>query len=230
MCGRFTQHWTWEQLLAAAETFWEGRMPATDPAPRYNVAPTQEALVVRRGTRGIGVGPARWGFAKPGGRPGEIIHARAETAGELATFRDALARRRCLVPVSGFFEWDRCGDGTAQPWHLTTDPPVIFLAALWRRADDAEGRPGFVIMTFPTPDGFEPAIHHRMPGVVRPGDAAAWLAPDLTDASAARRLARPFGSGDAPVRAWPVSTRVNSSRPDGPGLLEPVRPEPRLFG
>ncbi len=227
MCGRFTQHWTWAQLRAASEPFWEVPDFGDDPAPRYNLAPTQDALVIRASDAGPGIAPIRWGFEKPGAS-GEVINARAETAAVLPMFRESAARRRCLVPASGFYEWDRCGDGSRQPWHLAADTPVFFLAALWR---DTPRGPRFVTLTFPTPERFEPAIHHRMPGVVAPEDATAWLDPALTDAAPALTLAAPFGDpGVFATRAWPVSSRVNAARLDEPALLERFEPEAGLFG
>jgi putative SOS response-associated peptidase YedK len=228
VCGRFTQHWTWRQLRDASEPFWEVPDFADDPKPRYNLAPTQDALVIRRSGNAIDISPVRWGFPKPGGHPGEVINARAETADTLAMFKDSMARHRCLIPASGFYEWDRCPDGSKQPWHLAADGPLFFLAGLWR---EEQGRPRFVTLTFETPEAFEPAIHHRMPGVVRPEDAAAWLSPDLTDPARARDLARPFGDPAAfPIRAWPISTRVNTPRSDDPTLLDRAEPEVGLFG
>lgn len=227
MCGRFTQHWTWAQLRAASEPFWEVPDFGEDPTPRYNLAPTQDALVIRAGDVGPVIDPVRWGYEKPGAA-GEVINARAETAAVLPMFRESAARRRCLVPASGFYEWDRCGDGSKQPWHLAADTPIFFLAALWR---DTTRGPRFVTLTFPTPEGFEPAIHHRMPGVVPPGHAAAWLDPNGTDAAEALTLAAPFGDPEAcTARAWPVSTRVNSARSDGESLLDRVEPPAGLFG
>ena len=231
MCGRFTQFFSWTDLAATLGGFVDIPDFDTDRKPlhpRYNLAPTQEALGLRSDAGAARIGPMKWGFPNPH-KPGEVINARSETAAELPMFRDAAARRRCLIPTSGFYEWDRHAPGGKQPWFLRAETELFLLAGLWRDDPGGPGGPLFVVLTGDTPPGFEPAIHHRMPCVVRPEDAAAWL--DPADASAALALLHPFGVPKAGgVRAWPVSTRVNSARTDDAGLLDEVTPQAGLFG
>lgn len=230
MCGRFTQFFSWTDLAATLGGFVDIPDFDTDRKPlhpRYNLAPTQEAVGLRAGGAGARIGPMKWGFPNPH-KPGEVINARSETAAELPMFRDAAAERRCLIPASGFYEWDRHAPGGKQPWFLRAETTLFLLAGLWR---DTPGGPLFVVLTCDTPPGFEPTIHHRMPCVVRPEDAAAWLDPAATDACAALARLCPFGIAKAGgVRAWPVSARVNSAREDDPGLIDETAPEPGLFG
>ena len=238
MCGRFTQFFSWSDLAATLGGFvdlpeFHTPPPAQTPppTPRYNIAPTQEACVVAAGRDGARLGTMRWGFANPHPpRPGEVINARSETAATLPMFRDAVRTRRCLIPADVFYEWEPRGDGSKQPWALGSQEPVFLLAGLWspRRG---EGLSRFVTLTAATPHDFEPAIHHRMPCVVRPKDAAAWLDPDRTDPDAAGGLLRAFGDPAAfRTRAWPVSARVNTPRNDDAGLLDRAEPEAGLFG
>lgn len=228
MCGRFTQRWTWNQLAAVAEPFWHFPPGVEDPIPRFNIAPTHRVPVIRAGDTGTELTPMKWGFPRlQDGRPaGEVINARSETAASIPMFKGSMARRRCLVPASGFYEWENKPDGSKQPWYLVpADAPLFFLAGLWQ---DGEAGPEFVVLTYPTPEGFEPAIHHRMPGVVTAELGAEWL-------GAARghdtgRLAAPFGGPDTfPIEAWPVSTRVNSPANTSPDLINPVEPDGSLF-
>lgn len=232
MCGRFTQYWTWAELRRASAPFWEVPDFDAQPPARLNLAPTQSAQVIRQthsGSGAVTLAPLHWGFERAGG--GEVINARAETASTMPMFRDAAASRRCLVPTNGFYEWETLGDGSKQPWHLAAGPvgtgaEVFFLAGLWSAASRGER---FVTLTAPTPDGFEPAIHHRMPLVVCAEHGAAWLDPSL-DAARALALATPFGDpGAFAVRAWPVSTRVNSASNEGADLLTRVEPQANLF-
>lgn len=232
MCGRFTQFFSWSDLAATLGGFVdlpEFHAPPAARPPRYNIAPTQDAAVVTAVAEGARLGTMRWGFANPY-KPGEVINARSETAPTLPMFRDAMRARRCLVPADVFYEWEPRGDGSKQPWALGSEGAVFLLAGLWSRARaDAPAR--FVTLTAATPHGFEPAIHHRMPCVVRPKDAAAWLDPGRTDPDASGALLRAFGDrGAFRTRAWPVSTRVNTPRNDDAGLLDRAEPEVGLFG
>ncbi|MCC5824230.1 MAG: SOS response-associated peptidase [Phycisphaerales bacterium] len=229
MCGRFTQFFSWTDLAATLGGFVDIPDFDTDRRPlqpRYNLAPTQEAVAIRSDAGAPRLGPMKWGFPNPH-QPGEVINARSETAAELPMFRDAAARRRCLIPASGFYEWDRHAPGGKQPWFLRAESELFLLAGLWR---DGPGGPLFVVLTCDTPPGFEPTIHHRMPLVVRPEHAAAWLDPGV-DAAGAIGLGAPFGAPETfGVRAWAVSTRVNSAGNEGAGLLERVEPAAGLFG
>lgn len=232
MCGRFTQFFSWSDLAATLGGFVdlpEFHAPPPVRKARYNIAPTQDATVLAAGVDGPRLGVMRWGFSNPM-RPGEVVNARAEKAATLPMFRDAMRARRCLIPADAFYEWEPRGDGGKQAWALASEQPVFLLAGLWSRArSDTPAR--FVTMTTATPAGFEPAIHHRMPCVVRPQDAWAWLGPDRTDPDAAGTLLRAFGDpGAFRTRAWPVSARVNSPRNDDAGLLERAEPEMGLFG
>lgn len=233
MCGRFSQLFSWEQLRDAAEGGFDIPDFDTDRnplRPRANVAPTQNAVVLRAADHAGRVPAARWGFAHPR-RTGVIINARAETAAQLPTFRDAAAHRRCLIPVTAFYEWDRSAPGGPQPWSFQTDAPVIFLAGLWQDAPDAQVGPEFVVLTLDTPAAFTTAVHHRAPGVVRLADASAWLNAGAHNGVEALRLLHAFG-GDASdaVRAWPVSKRINSARADNGRPPERAEPEAGLFG
>ena len=224
VCGRFTQHWTRARLAGLTEPYWNIPDFDDDPAPRYDIAPTQPALVIRACQGPARIDTLRWGLANPA-RPGEIINARIETADQLPMFKDAARARRCLIPADAFYEWEPTGDGGKQPWALAPLDGVLLLAGLWEHTPAGDR---FVTLTCGTPPGFEPRIHHRMPCVVRPRDGAAWLDPGHPDGL---RLAMPFGDPNAfPRKAWPVSTRVNSTSNDDPRLLEPIRPDAGLFG
>jgi putative SOS response-associated peptidase YedK len=120
VCGRFTQRWTWAQLAAVAEPFWHFPTGVQDPVPGFNLAPTQAARVIRTGGTGPELLPMRWGFPRSeGGRPaGDVINARSETAISIHMFKGAMANRRCLVPVSGFYEWEKEPDGSNQPLQI----------------------------------------------------------------------------------------------------------------
>lgn len=227
MCGRYTltrQDDVVEDLqaslgMSAQSAWWK---------PRFNVAPTQPApvVVLRDGTRMIEM--MRWGLVphwagKAGARPPLMINARVEGLADKPVFRDALARRRCLVPADGFFEWRRdpsAPKAKPQPMYIHPQPRrTVAFAGLWARAHtDAGEQVSFTIVTGPPNDLVKP-IHDRMPVVLDPAHYAAWLDPTV-DGEAARALL-----GIPPIGDWilePVSLRVNSAQVDDPTLIEPI--------
>ncbi len=226
MCGRYTltrQEAVIEDLQAslgvsAAESEWW--------KPRFNVAPTQPAPVVtlHDGVRTIEM--MRWGLVpfwagRDGKKPPLMINARVESLRAKPVFREALAKRRCLVPADGFFEWKRAGlpaGAKPQPiWLHPTSRTIIAFAGLWARTQtDAGESYSFTIVTGPPNELVEP-VHDRMPVVLDPSSYAAWLDPTLDDEAARALLTIP------PVGDWvgePVSTWVNSAQHDDPGCIE----------
>lgn len=217
------------ELADTSGRFWRYPPGAEDPVPRHNIAPRQTARVIRGGDEGVELAEMRWGFTRfEGDRPaGEVINARSETATDVPMFRRAMGERRCLVPASGFYEWEKRGDGCKQPWYLTDGhAPLFFMGGLWEDTPDGAV---FVVLTCPTPAGFDPPVHYRMPAVITADHAAGWLAKG-TSARDAAAFVRAFGApGTFGVRAHPVSTRVNAPRHDDVGLTDPVAPEQGLF-
>ena len=191
---------------------------------RYNGCPTQEFSVYRRDERGAGtIAPVRWGlvpsWAKEPGRGARYINARAETVHELPAFRAAFKRRRCLVPSDGWFEWRREGNGK-QPYFISAvDGEPLTFAGLWERWEGPEEpRETFTILTTAASPALAD-IHDRQPSVIRPEDFDEWLAPDTTQE---RRLELVRTPCEGPYNKWRVSKRVNSSRNEGPDLVQPL--------
>jgi putative SOS response-associated peptidase YedK len=226
MCGRYTltrHEGVVEDLQASLG---EGVTASEWWKPRYNVAPTQPAPVItlHDGVRTVEL--MRWGLvpfwaAEPGKRAPLMINARAENLHAKAWFRDALKRKRCLVPADGFFEWKRDGK-TPQPIYFhPTARRVFAFAGLWARAR-IEGGPeqlSFTIITGKPNDLVRP-VHDRMPVVLDESTYAAWLDP-LLDEDGARAML-----GIPPAETWtsePVSTWVNSAQHDDPKCIEPQR-------
>lgn len=193
-------------------------------APRYNVAPGQDIPVV--------LGPAssderrlelrRWGlvpgFARSASEGPRPINARLETAHEKKTFRDALRRRRCLVPADGFYEWKKDG-GRTLPHHLALARGELFAMAALH--EEWEGENGEVVRTVVllTTEAVGPAreIHTRMPVILTREQQEAWLDPGWDGAGADERIS-PTAALD--LLARPVGKRVNDVRHDDPACLE----------
>jgi putative SOS response-associated peptidase YedK len=219
MCGRFASHRPVDEIRALFGTV---NAPPNTP-PSWNVAPTREALVVRRhpesGARHLDL--LRWGliphWTKDPPKTRQPINARAETLATSPLFREALARRRCLVPVDAFYEWQATERGK-QPFAIArADGGMLALAGLWEgwRGPEGTALRTFTIVTTPANDALR-RLHDRMPAVIEPAFWPLWLSEVEGDA---RALLRPSA---AVLRVWPVSTRVNNVRNDGPELLAPV--------
>jgi len=188
MCGRFLLTTPAEALRQAF-----GFVEQPNLAPRYNIAPTQEVPVIRQRKQPPNertLRMLRWGLVPswPASLAGgaKMINARAETIATQPAFRKAFARRRCLVPADGFYEW-RPGDPTKQPYLIKArDSAPLAFAGLWerwspRREDGTAGEKGsfvdsFTIVTTAANASLAP-LHHRMPVIVPPDSYAAWLNP-----------------------------------------------------
>lgn len=220
MCGRYS-------LTSPPEAMRRlfGLAATPNLPPRYNIAPTQEAPVVRAGAQGRELHLLRWGlvpaWAEDPALGARLINARSETVADKPSFRRAFRQRRCLVPADGFYEWRK--EGTRkQPFRavLAERGPFAF-AGLWERWDRAAaGGPleSFTILTTEANALLRP-IHARMPVIVAPHDYAAWLDPTRA-ANDALALLKPCASEAMAV--YPVSLRVNSPRHDDPECIEPL--------
>ncbi len=223
MCGRFTQQRPTAEL---AELF-DAEPPVEDPGARYNVAPTQDALVVveRDGDRRLIA--YRWGLIPPWATAlsagSRMFNARVETAPSSPAFRDAFARRRCLVPVDGFYEWQRTG-GRRQPFLFRRrDGRPLALAglwAVWREPASGAAVRSFAVLTT-RPNDLVGAFHDRMPVVLEEDTWDRWLAGAGTPSELLGLLA-PCSPGV--LEAYPVRPLVNDVRLDGPELVEPIGP------
>ena len=197
--------------------------PTPNWEPTWNMAPTRDAPVVRLHpeTRARHLDLLRWGlvpnWAKDPKSVRQPINARAETAATSPMFRDALVRRRCLVPADVFYEWQATADGK-QPFAIarTDGQPMVF-AGLWEgwRGTDGTVMRTFTIVTT-SANATLRALHERMPVVLEPQDWPAWLGETETDATA---LLRPSA---ADFRVWRVGKAVNNVRNDSAALLQPA--------
>ncbi len=197
-------------------------------ADRYNIAPSSSVPVIRQAPDGRrAVGLLRWGlvphWAKDASIGAKLANARAESVADKPSFRAAYRKRRCLVPASGFYEWQERTGARKQPWfiHLKTGEPIA-LGGLWESWTGAQGDilRTFCLITTDANAVMAP-IHDRMPVIVRPENWTAWLAPDMDPGRIAPLLA-PTDPGA--IEVWPVSRRVSYAREEGPDLIAPDPP------
>lgn len=203
--------------------------------PRWNVAPSMPVTAVLSAKGRVpGDGPRRvldtlrWGlvpsWAKDPSAGRRLVNARAETMATAPSFRSALARRRCLLPADGFYEWRSGGGGQRQAFLArpgTGDP--LALAGLWEVWRDAEGvvlRSCTIVTTWA--NRVMAPIHGRMPVIVPPDGWSLWLADRSLSGDELAALVRP--APEEAVEPVAVGKAVNSVRNDGPELVEPLAP------
>ncbi|SLN39670.1 SOS response-associated peptidase [Oceanibacterium hippocampi] len=223
MCGRYSLTSPTE---AMRQLFGFSGMP--NVGPRYNIAPTQTAPVIRSGENGTPeLVTMRWGlipsWARDDGIAAHTINARAETVAEKPSFRSAYRQRRCLVPADAFYEWEKTPDGK-QPWRIgIRDFKLFAFAGLWEswRAPDGETILTYTIITTTANERIRD-IHPRMPVILAPGLYRTWLR-GIADAEA--------------LQPWPatetechrIDRAIGNVRNDHPGLIEPIKPAGTLF-
>ena len=224
MCGRYASSRDARDLVDAFEV---EEPPDEVLPPSWNVAPTDPvyAVLQRSGVRSLEV--LRWGlvpsWASHAKGAARLINARRETVARTPAFRAAYARRRCLVPADGYYEWQRTEDERGprkQPWFLSArDGSPLAMAGLyevWSR----EGSPRLWTCTVVTTDAADELghIHDRTPLLVPREDWARWLDPEVEDPG--QDLLVPATPGV--LASWPVSAAVGNVRADGPELVAPV--------
>lgn len=219
MCGRFAQKSSARKI---AKKFKVEEVPPL--AERYNVAPSQTVLAVREASGGREASFLKWGlvprWAKDVGIGNKLINARSETVTEKPSFREAFARRRCLVLADGFFEWSRRGDRKRPYYFHMRDGEPFAIAALWERWE-GEGGPLETCTLLTTGANELLAPHHdRMPVILRPDDYDVWLSPGARGPEHLTTLLRPYPHAE--MSAYAVSTLVNSPSNDDPRCVEPL--------
>jgi putative SOS response-associated peptidase YedK len=221
MCGRF------DNLIAREayrRIFRVERLPQSNFPPRYNVAPTDQIPIVRvdprDNTRELTM--ARWGLIpfwmkqKP---KVPHINARAEQVHKTPLFREAFAKRRALIPATGFYEWQERADGK-QPWRFVLrDLEPFAFAGLWEYAK-IDGEPILsAAIIVGAPNALAARVHDRMPVIILPEDYDRWLDPE-TSIDEARAMLRPYDA--AKMKAYEVSRAVNSVKNDSEECIQPV--------
>jgi len=227
MCGRYTQDAV-QQLLAEWFGLELGRIPFF--APSWNIAPqsTQPVIHLRGAERRISL--MRWGLVPNWAKDQRIglstINARAEEAASKPAFRQSLERRRCLVPATAFYEWEKTGAKTRNPFafSLRDSTPMAF-AGLWDLWQPPQGDPlaSYTILTTTANELMSP-IHDRMPVILQPADYERWLDVDSTN-KIPEDLLRPFDP--EAMTSWPVDPRVGSVKNNDARLLDRFEPAQR---
>jgi putative SOS response-associated peptidase YedK len=241
MCGRFVS--ARKRLELIEEFAVERDRVATERGPDYNVAPTKSvyAVLSDAGDGQRELRQVRWGlvpsWAKDTSGGARMINARAETVAVKPAFRGAFAKRRCIIPADGYYEWQAVGKAK-QPYYIyRTDGGVLAFAGiyeLWRDASvpaDHEHAWYWSAAIITTDAGDDIGrIHDRTPMVIAPDSWTDWLNPANNEKELLLATMLPATSpGAGGLRSHPVSTAVNSVRNNGPDLVRPVEERPPLY-
>lgn len=231
MCGRFALTLPTDAVAALFEAAPSAALAEAQarPAARWNICPTTMIEAARLGPGGRELVPLRWGFIprwyeRPDGGP-LLINARSETIAEKPAFRDACRARRCLIPASGFYEWQppslSGGRGKIPHWIYPADEAPFAFAGVWEawRAPDGAVIEACAIVTAPA-GAFMAGLHHREPVRIAHADFGLWLGEEGRGAATLMRAA-PEGFW----QARPVSPRINGTGADDPQLTWGWTPE-----
>ena len=243
MCGRFTLRTPATVLIEHFDLDAQGDRQLPLFEARYNIAPTQDVLVIQADPdSGRRVATTmRWGLIpswssgdKVGSGP-PMINARSETLAEKPTFRNAVRRRRCLIPADGFYEWQQTaggGRGKKQPFYIhRPDGSPFAFAGLWERwtarsnretgLESSSGKEALTIdsctIVTTTASSAIQELHERMPVILAPGDYSTWLDPRIENPAELQYLLAPCGEQE--LIAEPVDTFVNKVANDGPACI-----------
>jgi putative SOS response-associated peptidase YedK len=226
MCGRYFRNTPREEIAAGFRAELGTQLPLA-----YNVAPGQLVMAVRfnakTGERTLD--DLQWGlvpfFAKDPKIAWKTINARAETIDTSASYRNAFAKRRCLIVADGFFEWKALTSKKKQPYAIALRERRPFaIAGIWEAWKDPASGEWLRTCSIVTTEANQTLaqIHERMPVILHESDYASWLGEVPANPDQLKGLLQPF---DGELVMWPVSPRMNKSDVDDEHVLDPVTPE-----
>jgi putative SOS response-associated peptidase YedK len=228
MCGRIVRASIedYEEYFGISADALASRRAAIDHYLRYNIAPTQEDLIIRPADAGRELAASRWGlipsWSKDRSIASKTFNARSETLLERSLFRGLVKAHRCIIPASGFYEWRKVGKGK-QPLYLhAADDGPIALAGLWTTwtdPDSGESVTSHTVITTEANDWMR-SLHTRMPVILQGEALELWLDPSVTEREPVQAVLVP--PPDDALVAHEVSTQVNNVRNDGPELIQPA--------
>ena len=228
MCGRSSLNKTEKELEARFNaSFYSDELVQYNPLPNFNIAPSHMHPVITNVDQGH-FRYMRWGlipfWAKDVKIGYKMINARAETLKEKATFKNALVKRRCIVPFDGFYEWRKNADGTKTPFRIQVlDQEMFSVAGLWEKWKSPDGEEifSFTLIT-QSPNKFMSKIHDRMPAILSQEEERLWLE-DGVSTDELLKLVKPLA--DNRMKAYEVSSRVGNVRNNDADLLLPAIPD-----
>ena len=234
MCGRFVSSSPPDEVAR----YFDADPPEAALEPSWNVAPTNDVYVVMEDGEARRLAPHHWGlvpiWAKSPSAGNKMINARSETLADKNAFKHAFRKRRCIVPVDGFYEWKAVpGQRPKQPFFIhRRDEETLAFAGLWEEwkgpeRDGSQRLRSTTIITTTANETMRP-VHDRMPVILPTRDWDRWLDPDHHDTDSLESLLVPAPTNLLVMH--PVDTAVGNVRNKGPELIKPIEPiAPSLF-
>lgn len=235
MCGRFTFMYTWEEIHGFLSKFGaalseESRRMA-GPEASYNAAPTTDVPALRavKGLEGLEARMMRWWlvpyWAKSAEAKYTAFNAKSEEAASKPMFKEPFRRRRCVIPASGFYEWQKLDEAgkVKRPMYITrADGEPVLFAGLWDRWKDREAGTTLESCTILTcePNEEMREVHDRMPCILEPEKVSGWLDLAMEDPEVVARFLGPAANGVLVMHE--VDKRVGNSRVNDARLVERV--------
>jgi putative SOS response-associated peptidase YedK len=225
MCGRFVGAFSAEVLMDEMSEALSGANMTlslmednTLFAPNFNTAPTHTVPILRHEESVVVVDPMQWGlvpsWSKDPSVGSKMINARSETITEKPSFRQSVPGRRCIIPMSGFYEWDRSDPKRKVPYFVTReDGHLMLVAGIWTPSPALDGRHTFSLITRESVDDLS-YIHSRSPVELHADDALEWMCNPVPPLELFQPEIQPRFS------ARKVSTLVNSVRNNSASLLD----------
>lgn len=212
MCGRYAVK---DKEVAAAFAVVQGAFEFES----YNIAPTQHVPIIFAEDNKRTMKEALWWLVpkwakNPDERKYPTFNARAETAHEKATFKEPLRHKRCIIPASGFYEWQKAGSSKQPHYILKKDDAPLGFAGLY---DIWQGKLLSCTILTTTANKLMATLHNRMPVILKEADYDFWLDPEVTEVEEVQGLLIPF---EGELMAYPVSKGVNKATNNGSELLE----------
>lgn len=233
MCGRDYSTYSAEELELRyfnkkRRWPWTVVAPPSTVVPNFNMCPTQKGLVLNVTDGTVGFREMRWGLVPPWAASVKdadkysLINARSEDIATKPSYKAAFHQRRCVVPLSGFFEWRR-SDSHKVPFAIRMkDASIMSVAGVWESwtsKESGQSVESFALITT-NPNTLMEGIHNRMPVILSPDDELQWIDPTHSNLESLDLLMKPCPSEW--LEAIQVSTLVNSPRNNSPEVLRPV--------
>ena len=223
MCGRYTYRLSWAEIVSLYRLTLPDEEPE-DLKPSYNVAPTDVMPIVRPAGNGRELVRAGWGLVpfwlkedQLAKRPYATINARSDRIETAPTYREPFKLRRCLVPATGWYEWQKTGPKTKRPWHFQPSAKPFAFAGVYDiwKGDGGKAITSFAIVTTAAAPGTA-AYHDRMPLVLEEKQFEDWMRgpPEL-----AAGMMKPYGGA---IDIWEVSADVGNVRNNRPDLMDRI--------